>query len=162
MANSDDTTPDITIHELQRRLETLEQSVIELGNQVTTRRFAVLDGDVERLVAETVEGAFELRLELPTSKWSSSASRSSDDPSNGNRTAVLVFTVPGEADLPAGLGVQLWARGNLMRELTWWGDEEHETSETAGPGEGSTTPGPTGSPSPPRPGAPEPPGTAPT
>lgn len=124
MANSDDTTPGITLRELQRRLESLEQAFAELSDQVTTRRIAVLDGDVERLVAETVQGAFELRLELPAPSPSSGAASRSDDPSDANRTSVLVFTAAGGADLPAGLGLQLWARGNVVRELTWWDDED--------------------------------------
>jgi hypothetical protein len=148
MANSDETTPGITIRELQRRLEAVEQSVVELGN-------------VERLVAETVEGAVELRLELPAPRWSSGASRSSEETSNRSRTAVLVFTVAGEAGLPAGLGVQLWARGNLVRELTWWEDEDQQSYEMAGPLQPDTSPGPTAPPSAPQAGAPEPPSAAP-
>jgi hypothetical protein len=162
MANSDDTTPDITIRELQRRLEALEQALVELGNQVTTRRIAVLDGDVERLVAETVEGVFELRLELPRTRRSSSASRRNDRTAGRNRSAVLVFTAAGESDLAAGLGVQLWARGNLVSELTWWEDEDQQRYGMGGPLEPDASPGPTAPPPRPEARAPEPPPAAPT
>jgi hypothetical protein len=92
------------------RMAALERRVTELRAEVRTRRFAVVDErDDERLVAELVGPVLELRAELPGSP-------------SGQRTALLLFAAAGEGDLSPGVGLQIWARGNLVDERCWWAD----------------------------------------
>jgi hypothetical protein len=93
------------------RVVELEAQLAQLSRELHTARLVIADPDgQERIVAEVVDGAAELRIEL------------AGMPTDG-RTGVLVFALPAGPDLPAGIGVQLWAAGDLVRELTWWGDE---------------------------------------
>lgn len=108
---------------IEQRLEALEDTVSLLSDEIRTRRLVVLDPEtgVERVVAETVRGVPELRLEMPGQRGPGAPL---DTRTNGTRgrTAVLLFAVPGEHGLAAGLGLQLWWDGDLVRELSWWSD----------------------------------------
>lgn len=92
--------------------ETTQARVLErLRQEVRTSRLVVVDEHAqERLVAELVDNVMELRLTLPGS-------------AAGYRTSLLVFATPARPDWSAGLGVQLWANGTVVRELTYWADE---------------------------------------
>lgn len=97
--------------ELADRVNELERLLGEISTELRTGRLVVLDArDRERLVAEVVGEVLELRLDLPSSD-------------GGGRSAVLAFTSPADDQLGAGLGLQLWAAGELVEEICWWADE---------------------------------------
>jgi hypothetical protein len=78
--------------------------------EVRTKRLVVLDSlDRERIVAEVVDGFAELRMDLP-------------DTVSGSCTGVLIFAHSEQDDpeLGSAIGVQLWAEGNAIIELTLW------------------------------------------
>ncbi len=83
----------------------------DLRLEVRTDRLVVLDREQrERLVAEVVDGVIELRLELPPVR-------------QGRRTALLGFAAQRRDQLCSGIGLQVWAEGELVTELCWWEDE---------------------------------------
>jgi hypothetical protein len=78
---------------------------------VVTRRIEVVDPDGRStLVAEVVDSALELRVGLSGVA--------------GRRTEVLCFAIPARQELPRGVGIQLWANGDIADELCWWGDDD--------------------------------------
>jgi hypothetical protein len=96
---------------LAARVAALEDRLRQLENEVRTARLVIADDHGrERIAAELVDDVAELRISLPSTV--------------GRRTGVLVFAIPGHRDLPSGIGLQLWVDGDLVRELTWWEDEE--------------------------------------
>ena len=108
MGDNDD--PGLDEPDLVARLTALEARIADLAQEIRTGRLVINDQDrQERLVAELVDGVMELRLNLPARPA-------------GRHTGVLVFAVPEQADWCAGIGVQLWANGNTVGELTWWAD----------------------------------------
>jgi len=97
--------------DLETRVTALEVQINQLRQEVHTARLVITDDQgLERLVAERCNGAMELWIELPSG-------------TAGHRTGVLLFGIAGQEDLCAGIGVQLWAHGSVVRELTWWADE---------------------------------------
>ena len=119
-----DTTPSIEgvtgLRELRARLAELESKVAQLTDELRTGRLVVLDErERERLVAEVVDGVLELRLELPPAP-------------PGRRSALLAFTSPGCEPFGSGLGLQLWADGELVDELCWWADGERPPRQPRG------------------------------
>lgn len=98
------------VTELEARVGRVEALLAGLGEEVRTRRVVVLDAELtERLVVETTQGVLELRI-------------STTPAAAGRRTELLLFAAPGDEalDLPPGLGVQLWAVGDTVDEMTWW------------------------------------------
>lgn len=103
--------------DLEARVTALEVRMNQLRQGVHTARLAITDDQgLEHLVAERSNGAMELWLELPNSMA-------------GHRTGVLVFGIAGQEDLCDGIGIQLWANGSVVRELTWWADESAPSNE---------------------------------
>jgi len=97
--------------ELDSRVTDLEVRMNRLRQEVCTSRLVVSDDQGSgHLVAQRCNGATELWIEPPSN-------------TAGERTGVLVFAITGQGDLCAGIGVQLWAHGGVVREMTWWGDE---------------------------------------
>jgi hypothetical protein len=88
-----------------------------LGEEVRSRRLIVIDEQGhERVVAEVAHGQAELRVQLPP--------ESPPSPDNGTRSpgTALIFACPDSEDLGAGLGVQLWAGGDILGEFDAWSD----------------------------------------
>jgi hypothetical protein len=105
----EDTNPDLS--GLTGRIEALESALQHLGREVVTRKVVVLDPDSRtELVAEVVDGVLELRVGLV-----------SEEP--GRRTELLCFAAPARDELPGGVGVQLWANGDVANESCWWDDD---------------------------------------
>jgi hypothetical protein len=79
-------------------------------SEVRTRRLVVEDErGVERIVAEVVDGGAELRLEL-------------GGRTPGRRSMVLLYSLDGDRELGAALGLQLWVDGNVAFECDLWRD----------------------------------------
>ena len=98
-------------NDLKSRVTALEVQMNQLRQEVRTARLVITDDQgLEHLVAERCNEAMELWIELPSS-------------TAGHRTGVLLFGIAGREDLCAGIGIQLWANGSVVRELTWWADE---------------------------------------
>jgi hypothetical protein len=98
---------------LRDRVVALEQALVALGDEVRTRRLVVADGnDTARIVGCVTGGTAELSVAQAHCP-------------HGQDTAVLVFANPGEDtyDLGAGIGVQLWATGDIVREMSCWPDD---------------------------------------
>jgi hypothetical protein len=98
---------------LRDRVEALEQALLALGDEVRTRRLVVTDtDDTERIVGRVSGGTAELSVAQAHCP-------------HGQDTAVLVFANPGDDtyDLGAGIGVQLWAGGDVVREMSCWEDD---------------------------------------
>ena len=105
-------TDDAASTELSDRVARLEERLAELRLEVRTDRLVVLDAArQERLVAEVIGGVLELRIALPPVR-------------EGRRTALLGFAAPRRDHLSGGIGLQLWAEGELVTELCWWEDED--------------------------------------
>lgn len=88
----------------------LSEQMANEQEEVRTKRLVVLDHqDRERIVAEVIDGFAELRMDLP-------------DSVSGSRTGVVIFTHSEQDDreLGSAIGVQLWAEGNAIIELTLW------------------------------------------
>jgi hypothetical protein len=102
-------TDDAASTGLSDRVARLEQRLAELRLEVRTDRLVVVDpAQQERLV---VGGVLELRIDLPPARM-------------GRRTALLGFSAPSRGHLSGGIGLQLWAGGELVTELCWWEDGE--------------------------------------
>ena len=105
------------VAELRTRIAQLEARLARLSQQVRTQRLVVVDREQrERMVAEVVGDVLELRIDLPPAE-------------EGARTALLGFGNPGGDQLAAGIGLQLWARGELITELCWWEDDGSSTAD---------------------------------
>ncbi len=120
-----DTTPSseaaTELSELRARVAELESHLGRLTAELRTGRLVVFDDrERERLVAEVVDGVLELRLELPPAP-------------PGRRSALLAFTSPGREPFGSGLGLQLWADGELVDELCWWADGDRPPRRASGP-----------------------------
>jgi hypothetical protein len=118
--------------EVLDRLDALERAVDGLSALVRTQKLAVVDHTgAERIVAEVDDGNAELRIHLAGGRRSSDAS-------------VVIVSCPARDGLGDSVGVQLWARGNVVAELNGWEDEPgvwlagvHVHGE---PGDGPTEP----------------------
>ncbi|MHB8246433.1 MAG: hypothetical protein ACYDGN_14015 [Acidimicrobiales bacterium] len=101
----------VAVDDLCERVARLQSELARLRDVVRTNRLVVVDEeDRERLVAEINDGVLELRLQLPSG-------------GAGQRTELLAFTTPPRDVLAPGLGMQLWANGNLVKEFCWWDDQ---------------------------------------
>jgi hypothetical protein len=91
------------------RLARLEEALEALGREVRTRRLIVLDdARGPRIIGEVADGVAEVRVELGPSPAGASPS-------------VLVFAADGTGGglgLDPAVGVQLWADGGGVIELT--------------------------------------------
>lgn len=106
--------------DLYARVAQLEARVLRIRGELRTERLVVLDADErERLVAEVVDDILEVRIELPPVE-------------PGRRTALLGFSAPRSGQLAGGLGVQLWADGDLVNELCWWEDDDEGEKDEQG------------------------------
>jgi hypothetical protein len=104
--------------ELCRQVAELQHRVERLDSEMRTRRLAVVDDEGrERLVAEAVGEVLEVRMDLPT-----------EGPRG--RTGLVCFTTPGDGELSAGLGAQVWVRGDLAGEVSWWADRASDSPRT--------------------------------
>lgn len=104
---------DSRLRQVEERIGKVESHLGQMGVEITTRRLVVLDSEPERrLVIETVRGVVELRLLQGRS-------------GAGEASELLLFAASGDEDLglPAGVGLQLWADGDVVEELTWWSPE---------------------------------------
>lgn len=117
---------------LESRVAELERSVRAAGDEVRTRRLAVVDRDGgERVVAEVVDGHAEVRLAVPGAPA-------------GRASLAVVFATPDDGGLGTGVGLQLWGDGDAVLELCAWRVEgrwrtelrrvDHEAREEDGPG----------------------------
>jgi hypothetical protein len=108
----------VTAHEnsLEDRVAALEQAMSRLSDELVTRRLEVSapDGN-SRLVAESAEGATELRLELGRTDVQQDAQ-------------LLLFAVTGNECLPAGVGLQVWLDGNCLFERCNWIEQRRENT----------------------------------
>jgi hypothetical protein len=94
--------------EVETRLVAVEQALTHLAGEVRTRRLVIDDPSGPRIVGEVRSGTAELRVE--------------GGAHDGGRPAVVLFANPTDrqrspAALAAGVGVQLWARGDSIGEL---------------------------------------------
>jgi hypothetical protein len=97
---------------LSSRVAELEEQMSRMHRELATHRLVLRDTKSrERLVAEVVDDILEVRIELPPAQ-------------TGRRTALLGFSAPRHGELAAGIGVQLWAEGDIVNELCWWEDAE--------------------------------------
>jgi hypothetical protein len=114
-SGSDDGLPGSAAEEtealtIDKRIEALEGSIERLKSEVRTSRVVVEDDEGRpRVVIETVDGAAELRLELPGS-------------AEGKRTALLLFSAEGRESTgyAAAIGLELWVEGNEVSAYAAW------------------------------------------
>ena len=97
---------------LERRVAQLELALSALGEELRTRRLVVADGDgQERIVGCVRRGTAELTVARPGCP-------------EGQGGAVVLFANPGDEhlDLEPGVGLQLWAVGDVVQEVSSWTD----------------------------------------
>lgn len=96
--------------ELRQRVAALERELAALRDEVRTRRLVLVDDQEEERVIAGVDGEVaEVRVRVPHQAGLPS-------------TEVALFAAPAGTLLPSGVGVQLWADGDVVAELTWWRD----------------------------------------
>lgn len=120
--------------ELRARIQALEARLDDLAGEVVTSRLVVIDDlGRRRLVAAASGPAAELRVMVAGT-------------AAGRSTEVSIFAVEGDqGGLPGGVGVQLWADGSVVGELTTWDDDPGTPSPVArpaGPGDRDPASGP--------------------
>lgn len=114
MVSEDPVSQKGALQDLADRVALLEARVRDLALEINTARLVVAHPDrrdLPRLVADTDSGGLELRIDLPASM-------------PGRTTGVVLFALRGQADLAGGVGLQIWADGNVVEDLTWWTDQE--------------------------------------
>ncbi len=94
--------------EIETRLVAVERVLTHLTGEVRTRRLVVGDASGPRIVGEVRSGTAEFRVEGTAHRH--------------GRPAVVLFANPGDrpsaaAGVAAGIGIQLWARGDSIGEL---------------------------------------------